>query len=89
MEDGRRKRRRRTTGDPIDESTGTGEKQIPLQISEEEKALMRKKAHGCPVPRPPGIIGRLLGFQSEDSGEAPSRPRIVTQRASRQREDKP
>ena len=81
MEDGRRKRRRRTTEGPIDESSEVGrEKQMPLHISEEEKAMMRKKAHECPVPKPPGIIGRVLGFKSEDSGKEQSRPRVVTQK---------
>lgn len=81
MEDGRRKRRRRTTEDFIDESSEADrEKQIPLHISEEEKVMMRKKAHECPVPKPPGIIGRVLGLKSEDSGEEQSRPRVVTQK---------
>lgn len=87
-EDGKRRRRRRTTGAPIDESFGANrEKRIPLHISEEEKAMMRKKAHECPVPKPPGIIGRVLGFKGEDSGEEESRPRVVTQKASKVRED--
>ena len=55
---------------------------MPLHISEEEKALMKKRAHTCPVPKPPGIIGKVLGFKSEDGeGEQP-RPRIVTQKVS-------
>lgn len=60
---------------------------MPLHISEEEKAVMRKKAHECPVPKPPGIIGRVLGFQGEDSRGELSRPRIVTQKVSKTRED--
>ena len=55
-------------------------KQIPLQISEEERISMRKKAHECPVPKPPGFIGRALGFRSEDSTEEEPRPPVVTQR---------
>ncbi len=62
---------------------------MPLHISEEEKAMMRRKAHECPVPKPPGIIGRVLGFKDEDSGDEPSRPRIVTQKVSKVREDGP
>ena len=64
-------------------------KQIPLQISEEEKAFMRKKSHECPVPKPPGIIGRVLGFKSDDSTEEESRPQIVTQKEPRVRENDP
>ena len=87
MEDGRRRRRRRTTDDPIDESSGAGrEVQTPLYISEEEKDRMRKKAHECPVPKPPGVIGRILGFNVEDREEEQSRPRVVTQTATEVRE---
>lgn len=88
MEDGRRRRRRRTIEGTIDEiSWADGEKQMPLHISEEEKAIMRKKAHECPVPKPPGIIGRVLGFKDEDSGEEQSRPRVVTQKTPKIRKD--
>ena len=87
MEDGRRRRRRRTSEGAIEEdSTAESSNQIPLQISEEEKDFMRKKAHECPVPKPPGIIGRLLGFKGEDSREEKPRPRVVTQKASKARE---
>lgn len=90
MEDGRRRRRRRSSESSTEEVSGLDDsKRIPLHISEEEKALMRKKAHECPVPKPPGIIGRLLGFKSEDSGEEQPRPRIVTQKASKARENDP
>ena len=83
MEDGRRRRRRRTADDPIDESSGAGrEASMALYISEEEKDRMRKKAHECPVPKPPGVIGRILGFNVEDREEVQSRPRVVTQTAS-------
>lgn len=88
MEDGRRRRRRRTSEGLSEEGTGAdGTKRLPLHISEEEKALMRKKAHECPVPKPPGIIGRLLGFKGEDSREEQPRPRIVTPKASEVREN--
>ena len=81
MEDGRRRRRRPTSQASVEEDTRTDSRnQIPLQISEEEKVFMRKKAHECPVPKPPGIIGRLLGFKSEDSTEEEPRPQVVTHR---------
>ena len=88
MEDGKRRRRRRTSEGLSEEGTGAdSSKRIPLHISEEEKALMRKKAHECPVPKPPGIVGRLLGFKGEDSREERPRPRIVTQKASKVRKN--
>ena len=88
MDDGRRRRRRRTTEAPIDETFGPDrEKQMPLHIAEEERAMMRSKAHGCPVPKPAGIIGRVLGFKDQTNGEEQSRPQIVTQKASKGRKD--
>ena len=89
MEDGRRRRRRRrTTDDLYDESSGAGrEAETPSYMSEEEKDRMRKKAHECPVPKPPGVIGRILGFNVEDKEEEErSRPRVVTQSATEARE---
>ena len=81
MQDGRRRRRRRTSQASAEEGTSAdSSNQVPLQISEEEKVFMRKKAHECPVPKPPGIIGRVLGFKSEDSTEEEPRPRVVTHR---------
>lgn len=83
-------RRRRSTEIPIDEkSRAKSQEQMPLHISEEEKAMMKKKAHACPVPKPPGVIGRILGFKSEDRKEDESSPRVVTQKASKVREDDP
>ena len=88
MEDGRRRRRRRTIEDPIDKSNGDSSKeQMPLYISEEEKAMMLKKAHECPVPKPPGIIGRILGFQDDDSRKEQPRPEVITQKESKARDD--
>ena len=89
MEDGRRRRRRRTSQASIEDSSADSRKQMPLQISKEEKALMRKKAHECPVPKPPGIIGKVLGFKSEDSTEEEPRPQVVTQREPKVRENDP
>lgn len=91
MEDGRRRRRRRRTIEtPIDESSGVdGEKQMPLNMTEEERDMMRKRAHECPVPKPPKIIGRVLGLKSEDGGEELSGPTKVTRKAPKVLEDDP
>lgn len=61
LEDGRSRRRKKNrgpdeTGAP-DESLGNGQ----LSSLEEQRAAMRRKAHECPVPKPGGPIGRLLG----------------------------
>ena len=88
MADGRRRRRRRTSQASDEEDTAVDSReQIPLQISEEEKIFMRKKAHECPVPKPPGIVGRLLGFKSETGTEEEPRPQVVTHGESKVREN--
>ena len=89
LEDGRRRRRRRSTEAPIDDTSEmSSEKQMPLYISEEERAMMRKKAHECPVPKPPGVIGRILGFQDEKRREEHPKPQIIKQKVSEVRGDK-
>ena len=42
--------------------------EAPNSTEEEssESEMMVKKAHECPVPKPKGIIGRVLGFQDKD-----------------------
>ena len=74
----------------MDESYGADrERQMPLHISEEEKAVMRKKAHECPVPKPPGVIGRVFGFKGGDGEQEQSTPLLVTQRTPEVRRDNP
>ena len=31
-----------------------------------ESEIMMQKAHECPVPKPKGFIGRVLGFENKD-----------------------
>ena len=90
MQDGKR-RRRRTSHASVEEATDADSgKQMPLRISEEEKTSMRMKAHQCPVPKPNGIIGRVLGFKKEDSlEEEEPGPQVVTQREPKLRENDP
>ena len=41
-------------------------------ISDEEGAALRKKAHECPMPKPKGIIGEALGFtRGQETEERP------------------
>ena len=73
LEDGRSRRRKNIhTGDNTeepDESLKKGQ----LSNLEEQRAAMRRKAHECPVPKPGGPIGRLLGVTPGlDKVQAPS-----------------
>ena len=90
LQDGKRRKRRPSTETLSDDGTGVdSQMQMPLHISEEEKALMKKRAHTCPVPKPPGIIGKVLGFKNEDDEGEQSGPRIVTQKVSQKRGEEP
>lgn len=88
-EDGRRRRRRRRPPEPVadvsggDESFGGVEEEEALD-ARDEMELRRKKAHECPVPKPGGVIGEVLGFRKAREEE---RPRIETTLLDRQRKN--
>ena len=44
----------------------------------DEALLLRKKAHECPVPKPGGLIGEVLGFKKQDTRIKPAKPRMET-----------
>ena len=89
-EDGKRRRRRRPADalTPLD-SGGEGEGAVAssLEVSEEEKITMRKKSHECPVPKPRGFIGEVLGFRKEETAEKLPWPRIETTKVPRSRSE--
>lgn len=47
-------------------------------MSEEERDRMRKLSHECPVPKPRGRIGKVLGFKKEEVSEKPPKPEVET-----------
>ena len=85
-EDGKRRRRRPADGSTEKHGRGKEYSALPV-ISEEEKLAMRRKSHECPVPKPRGIIGQVLGFKKEENAETVPRPRIETMNVSRPRKD--
>jgi len=62
-DDGRRRRRRRkpTSGENVDMK----DDKLGTVDMAEEAAILAKKAHQCPVPKPTGLIGQVLGFGSD------------------------
>ncbi|KAL8675677.1 MAG: hypothetical protein Q9224_007417 [Gallowayella concinna] len=70
-EDGKRRRRRR----PLPKHKASDANACAIQeeaiapeqamVAEEQEAL-RRKAHECPVPKPGGRIGEILGFPEEE-----------------------
>lgn len=85
-EDGKRRRRRPAGGSKENHGGAKGDLVSPV-ISEEEKLAMRRKSHECPVPKPKGIIGQVLGFKKEETAKKAPKPRIETINVSRPRQD--
>ena len=69
-EDGKRRRRRRNPSDLVDSGSASSSSQsLSLQdepLTEEERDALRSKAHECPVPKPGGRIGEILGFAKQE-----------------------
>ena len=86
MEDGRRMRRRpiAANGSRSDESE---EDVLSVEAAEGVEKVVRKKAHECPVPKPRGIIGEVLGFKKEKPNEQLQRQRVETKPLPRLRKD--
>jgi len=86
-EDGKRRRMRRPVITPDgDDPDGEAETMPSRSMSEEEKELMRKKSHECPVPKPRGLVGGVLGFKKEETAEKLPSPRIETEISRSRRE---
>jgi cytochrome c oxidase assembly factor 2 len=62
-EDGQRRRRRRKP--TSDESIEMRKENSETSGTAGEEALLARKAHQCPVPKPTGLIGQVLGFGSD------------------------
>lgn len=77
--DGQRRRIRRADGG-LDV-----EEEDYMQEMIEERKLLVKKAHECPVPKPSGVVGEVLGFQRSQKGrrEAGSPPQMETDGSER------
>lgn len=58
----RRRRRRKPTRD---ESIEMRKEKSETSGTADEEALLARKAHQCPVPKPTGLIGQVLGFGSD------------------------
>ncbi|KAI4227361.1 MAG: hypothetical protein L6R40_008215 [Gallowayella cf. fulva] len=70
-EDGKQRRRRRPSpkqrGSAEYDTASQEEAVTPEQATAtEEQEALRRKAHECPVPKPGGRIGEILGFSGED-----------------------
>jgi len=76
-ENGRRRRLRRKIPVKAEEPLPSPETE---EMSEQEAEVMRARGRECPLPKPGGIIGQVLGFKNEDRTRPvikvePARPR--------------
>ncbi len=84
--DGQRRRRRKrpAVAEPVAHALVDGKEEDLV----EEEILMTRKARECPVPKPSGLIGEVLGFKKTDQGHTPSiRVETVGSRSRPSRED--
>lgn len=50
-----------------------------------EGERLKKQGHECPVPKPGGIVGELLGFGKKDDKIRRPRPEVVVERQEEKR----
>lgn len=46
----------------------------------EESERIKKQGHECPMPKPGGIVGEILGFGKRDDRVKRPRPEVVVER---------
>ncbi|KAI4117751.1 MAG: hypothetical protein LQ345_002080 [Seirophora villosa] len=85
-EDGKRRRRRRISVENPDAESSVSPSHTTVEqdvaMTEEERDALTKKAHECPVPKPGGRIGEMLGFMKDERKQSKSlqvevEPRVV------------
>jgi cytochrome c oxidase assembly factor 2 len=79
-----RRRRRRKVGVPSEESAPASAclhaPKVVEQVSDEEDTVeedmpsSRRERRECPVPKPGGIVGQILGFRKDSSTDGSGRP---------------
>lgn len=84
-EGGGRRRRRRRKADQGEEESISEEESVTL-LGQRKASI--KKARECPVPKPMGIIGSLLGSgKGQEEAAIPPKVRVETRKAERRRTD--
>lgn len=77
--DGKRYRRKRKDVGTVNEETQE------IEQSEEESIITSKPKRECPVPRPGGIVGQIMGFKNE---ERPKPAEVIIQPLNTKRPSK-
>lgn len=85
-EEGRRRRRRRRRKDDQGQEDSISEEESVTLLDQRQESI--KKARECPVPKPMGIIGSLLGSgKGEEEAAIPPKVRVETRKAERRKTD--
>lgn len=85
-EEGRRRRRRRRRKTDQGQEESISEEENVTLLDQKEESI--KKARECPVPKPMGIIGSLLGSgKGKEEAAIPPKVRVETRKAERRRTD--
>lgn len=85
-EEGRRRRRRRRRKDDQGQEDSISEEENVKLLDQRQESI--KKARECPVPKPMGIIGSLLGSgKGEEEDAIPPKVRVETRKAERRKID--
>lgn len=70
LEDGKTRRRRQQSAPfQIEDVKEKDVKAVGILDEKNEVTAMKKKAHECPVPKPGGRIGEVLGFRRGEQKE--------------------
>lgn len=75
--DRRRRRKRIDSNGLVDEEDDVEGASIGLA---KESERLKKQGHECPVPKPGGLAGQVLGFGKKDDKMKRSRPEVVVER---------
>ena len=78
-EDGGQRRRQRRKG----EAGRRDETEVnPMELLK-ERELVAKKVHECPVPKPGGVIGEVLGFGRREKEAPPPKVQVERRKVER------
>lgn len=85
-EDGRRQMRRRRRKEDQGQEVSISEEESGKLLDQRKESV--KKARECPIPKPMGIIGSLLGSRKgEEDAAMPLKVRVETRKAERRKTD--
>lgn len=85
-EDGLRQRRRRRRKEDQGREDGQSEEESVKLLDQRKQPI--RKARECPIPKPMGIIGSLLGSgKGEEDAAIPLKVRVETRKAERRKTD--